>query len=201
MKLIAFLVISLITLSACTAPTKVRYHMLSGGSPLQVNSASETPEYRVAIGPATIPEALDRQQIVLSVAPNRYAISDSDRWSEPLKREIPRVIAEAVGERLHAIHVAAHSQYGGQGADYRVLIDVLRFDSAPGKSITLEAKWSIRTRTGDRLKEAHFILVEQVSAQGISPLVTAHAKALDELGREIAMTIDSLVKTSRGAAP
>jgi uncharacterized lipoprotein YmbA len=176
--------------------------MLSGESPLPpANAESETPEYRVAIGPATVPEALDRQQLVLSVAPNRYAITDSDRWSEPLKREIPRVIAETVGQRLPAARVAAHSQYGGQDADYRVLIDVLRFESVPGKSIELEAKWSIHTRTGERLKEARYVFIEKVSAPGITPLVTAHAKALDEFGREIARSIDSIAQSSRAATP
>ncbi len=201
MKLRFVLFIALVTLGACASPVKTRYHMLSGESPVQAKAASETPEYRVAIGPSTVPEALDRQQIVLNIAPNRYVISDNERWSEPLKREIPRVIAEAVGRRLPTARVAAHLQYGGQDADYRILIDVLRFESAPGKSITLEAKWGIRTRTGERLKEAHYVFTEKVSAPGITPLVTAHAKALDEFGREIAKSIDSIAQNSHAVTP
>jgi uncharacterized lipoprotein YmbA len=167
--------------------------MLSGESPaLLAKTASKIPEYRVAIGPATIPEALDRQQIVLSIAPNRYVISDNERWSEPLKREIPRVIAEAVGQRLPRAQVAAHVQYGGQGADYQVLIDVIRFESVPGKSITLEASWSIRNRAGERLSEARSVFIEQVNVPGIFPLLTAHTKALEKLGQEIAASLDSL---------
>ncbi|MFH1495425.1 MAG: PqiC family protein [Pseudomonadota bacterium] len=192
MKFRSVLLISLVMLAACASPVKTRYHMLSGESPATAKAVGETPEYRVAIGPATIPEALDRQQIVLSIAPNPYVISDNERWSEPLKREIPRVIAEAVGQRLPRAQVAAHVQYSGQGADYQVLIDVIRFESVPGKSITLEATWSVRNRAGERVSEARSVFVEQVDAPGISPLVTAHAKALDNLGQEIAASLDSL---------
>lgn len=126
MKLRFALLISLITLAACASPAKTRYRMLSGESPAAAKAVGETPEYRVAIGPSsTVTEALDRQQIVLSVAPNPYVISDNKRWSEPLKREIPRVIAAAVGQRLHKAHVAAHIQYSRQGADYQVVFETV----------------------------------------------------------------------------
>lgn len=190
----ALLIFSLITLAACASPVKTRYHMLSGESPAAAKAVNETPEYRVAIGPATVPEALDRQQIVLSVAPNPYVISDNERWSEPLKREIPRVIAAAVGQRLPRAHVAAHIQYSGQGADYQVLIDVLRFESVPGKSITLEAAWSVRNRAGERLSEARSIFVEQVSAPGVPALVAAHEKALNSFSHEIAEKLNLLTR-------
>ena len=138
-------------LAGCATPMRTRrYYTLSSGSPGVATTASVVPDYRVAIGPVTVPEALDRLQIVLRVAPNRYAISDTERWLEPLKREIPRVIANEVGQRLHAARVAAHLQHGGQNADYQVLIEVLRFESMPGASITLEAAWSVRNRAGVR---------------------------------------------------
>lgn len=199
MKLRTVLIIALLlVLAACATPVKTRYYTLSAGSsPPAAAEVSGVPGYRVAIGPVTVPDALDRQQIVLRVAPNRYAILDAERWTEPLKSEIPRVLAEEVGKRLPAARVAAQLQYGGQGADYRVLIDVLRFESVPGESITLEAAWSVQNRAGERLREAHSIFVEQVKAPGVAPLVNAHVKALDALGREIAEALDFLAKASR----
>ncbi|BAN36245.1 hypothetical protein SCD_n02437 [Sulfuricella denitrificans skB26] len=198
MKLGAVLAASLLlTLAACATPAKTRYYTLSGVSPPSATEVTGVPDYRVAIGPVTVPDALDRQQIVLRVAPNRNAILDDERWSEPLKREIPRVLAEEVGQRLPAARVAVYLQYGGQGADYRVLIDVLSFESVPGESITLEAAWSVRNRAGERLREAHSVFVERVNAPGVTPLVSAHAKALDALGREIAEVLDSLTRAKR----
>lgn len=191
------LVIALAALAACATPVAMRYYTLSGGSPPPASAPSLAPEYRVVIGPVTVPEALDRLQIVLRVGPNRYAISDAERWSGYLKREIPRVIADYVGQRLPAARVAAHLQDGAQDADYRVLIDVLRFESVPQESITLEATWSVRSRGGERLYEARSVFVEPVKDPGIAPLVAAHEKALAALGREIAATVQAIARTKR----
>lgn len=192
MRLWPLLMVSLLVLAACAAPAKTRYYLLSGGS--APASESEAPAYRVAIGPVTVPEALDRQQIVLHVAPDRYVITDGELWAEPLKRDIPRVIADDVGQHLPAARVAAYFQLEGQGADYRVFIDVLRFESAPGQSSTLDVAWSVRNRAGERLHEAHSVFVEAVAAPGIEPLIAAHAKALDAFGREIAVALDRIAR-------
>ena len=185
----------LLVLSACATPAKPRYYSLSLDSRPPAQTANATPAYRVAIGPATVPEALDRAQIVLRVEPNRYAIVDAEHWSEPLTREIPRAIAEEIAQRLPAARVASYTQYGGYDADYRVFIDVLRFESVPGESATLEAAWSIRTRAGARLREARSLLVDKASAPGVAALVAAHAKGLAALGQEIAAAIAALAET------
>ena len=197
MRLRGVLVLSLMALVACAAPATKRYYTLSGASPPPARTTGAAPDYRVAIGPVTVPEALDRPQIVLRVAPNRYAISDAEHWSEPLKREIPRVIAEEVGQWLSSARVAAHMQQSGQGADFRVLIDVLRFESVPGESITLDAAWSVRSRAGARLREARSVFVERVHAPGVAPLVAAHQEALAALGRKIAEAVDTLAQSKR----
>ena len=187
----------LILLAACATPNNTRYSALSGGSASVAQQAASATDYRaadyrVAIGPVTVPDALDRLQIVLTVAPNRQAILDAENWSAPLKRQIPRVIAEVVGQRLPAARVAGYTQYGGQDADFGVLIDVTKFESVAGESIALEARWTVRDRAGGRLREARSVLVERVDAPGVAPLVRAHGKALVVLGEEIAAAIAPL---------
>lgn len=195
MKLRHGCLLLLLALGACAAPATIRYYTLSG--PAGRLAPSATPGYRVAIGPVSVPEALDRPQLVLRVAPERYAIADDERWSEALKREIPRVLAQEVARRLPAARVATNFQYGGQDADYRVWIDVLQFESVPGQSATLEAAWSVRNRAGLRLHEARSVLLEQVHEPGVDALVSAHAKALAALGGEIAAAVQALVRDKR----
>jgi hypothetical protein len=191
------LALVLLALAACATPLPTRYYTLLNESPPPAKALNGPPEYRVAIGPVSVPEALDRMRIVLRVAPERYAMSDAERWAEPLKRGIPRVLAQDVGERLPAARVAAYFEYGGEGADYRVPIDILRFESVPGESITLEAAWSVRNRAGERLRESSFVLVEPVSAPGIAPLVAAHAKALAALASKIAQALQLVAQGKR----
>jgi len=191
------LIASVMTLAACATPMKTHYYVLSGGSPISPAELHGAPEYRVSIGPVTVPEALDRLQIVLSVAPDRYAISDTEVWSTPLKREIPRVIAMELGKLLSSALVAGRLQQGSQGADFQVLIDVLRFESLAGESITLDAAWSVRNRAGERLHEAHSIFTEQVKTPEIPALIAAHASALKALSGEIAASLNSLTRAGR----
>ncbi len=190
---------SAILLAACATPTNTHYYTLTGGSSPVAPQASggtdyRAAEFRVAIGPVTVPDALDRLQIVVNVAPNRQAILDAENWSAPLKRQIPRVIAGVVGQRLRAARVAAYTQYGGQDADFGVLIDVTRFESVPGESIALEALWTVRDGAGQRVREARSVLAERVDAPGVAPLVRAHDKALVALGEEIAAAIAQLAQ-------
>ncbi|MBK5103568.1 MAG: membrane integrity-associated transporter subunit PqiC [Burkholderiales bacterium] len=191
------LALSLLALGACATPANTRYYTLSAGPPAPAMAASPAPEYSVSIGRVTVPDALDRQQMVLRVAPERYAIVDAERWATPLKREIPQVIAEQMGLRLPAAQVAAYLQYGGQDADYRVLIDVHSFEAVPGESVTLDAAWTVRGRDGALLREARSVFVERVSAAGTGPLVSAHAKALAALAAEIAAAVNPLAPPRR----
>lgn len=197
MRVRAALIVALAALAACANPAPTRYYTLLAESAPPAAASGKPPDYRVAIGPVSLPEALDRRQIVLRVAPNRYAIADTDRWAEPLKREIPRVIAEDVARQLLQAGIAADSQLGGQGVDYRVLIDVLRFESVPGESIALEAAWSVRDRAGRRLHEANFRLVEKVKDPGVAALVSAHAKALAALAADIATAVRTLARSKK----
>jgi len=196
---------ALFTLAGCATAIKTHYHTLSVAPAVPAEAAeaavgpaaNRVAAYRVAIGPASVPDALDRPQIVLSSQPGRLEFSDAENWSAPLKREIPRVLAEVVGQRLPAAHVKAYSQYGGQDADFGVLIDVLRFESRPGDSITLKVAWAVRGRDGARLHEARSVKVEKVSSPGVAPLVAAHQNALAALGREIAGVVAALAQAKR----
>ena len=192
----AVLLVALL-LAACATPLKTRYYTLSAQAPQVEESPAAAPRYRVAIGPVSVPEEIDRLQIVARIAPNRYSISDAERWSEPLKHELPHVIARQVAQHLPAARVSAHLQYSGQDADYRVLIDVTRFESVPGKSATLEATWSVRDRAGTRMPESRPRSVEPVHAPGVAPLVAAHTKAVAALGREVADAVGALARSKQ----
>lgn len=197
MRLRGALILTLFVLAACAALPAAHYYTLSSGTFPSFSEAGDISSYRLAIGPATVPLAVDRPQIMLSIASGRYAISDSASWSAPLKREIPRVIAEVVARSLPKARVAAYEQHGGQDADYGVLIDVLRFDSVPSVSVTLEVVWTLRGRNGERLREMRSVFVEPVTTPGIAPLVAAHNKALTKLGGEIARTVDQQRKAQQ----
>ena len=89
--------------------------------------------YAVVVGPVSVPEEVDRPQFTVQVAPNRVAVDEFNRWAAPLNDNIARVIAGDLAVLLGTPHVAA-VPLANFDADYRVTIDIQRFESVPGKS-------------------------------------------------------------------
>ncbi|MGH7185632.1 MAG: PqiC family protein [Pseudomonadota bacterium] len=57
------------------------------------DAAAAGSNYSVAIAPVSVPEGVDRPQMVVRAGTNRVELSELHRWAEPLKSEIPRVLA------------------------------------------------------------------------------------------------------------
>ncbi|MDQ1277092.1 MAG: uncharacterized protein QG555_131, partial [Thermodesulfobacteriota bacterium] len=57
-------------------------------------TGGETSTLTITVGPVSLPAAVDRPQLVLSVTPNQVAVDEFNRWASPLKGDIARVIAE-----------------------------------------------------------------------------------------------------------
>jgi ABC-type transport auxiliary lipoprotein component len=58
--------------------------------------------YSVAIAPVSVPEDVDRPQMVVRAGGHRVEMSELHRWAEPLKSEIPRVLAVHLRIRARA---------------------------------------------------------------------------------------------------
>jgi len=125
----------------------------------------------------------------MRVAANRVEILETHRWAEPLKSEIPRLIAENLRRLLGSGRVSSYLQHAGGNADYRVLVDIQRFESSPGEAVTVEAVWSLRRTTGGTPKTGRSLVREPVDALGYDPLVAAYGRALLAVSRDLATLI------------
>jgi uncharacterized lipoprotein YmbA len=85
--------------------------------------------YTVAIAPVSVPEGVDRPQMVVRAGINRVELSELHRWAEPLKSEIPRVLAVHLRRALRTARIATADQSASLDADYRIAVDVQRFES------------------------------------------------------------------------
>ena len=166
----------------------VRYFTLASEAPSR--AAETVPAYTIAVGPVTVPEIVDRPHLVLRASPTQVEVAELARWAAPLKSEIPRVIASELGRLLPGASTATSSQRALSGPDYRVLVDIQRFDSAPGDSATIEASWSVRSRDGV-VVDGRSVASEQAGL-GYDALVAAHSRALNGIAKEIAAAIVKL---------
>lgn len=184
------LALGMILLGGCASPSKARFYTL--GLPLPSARAGVGANYSVVIGPTTVPEAVDRPQIVVRVAPNRVEISDVHRWAEPLRSAIPRVLAQALAGELDTTRVAPYGQVTNRDADFQVVLDVQRFESALSEGATIEVLWSVRRASSGKARTGRSLVREPVFSAGYDGLVAAHGRALQRFGVEIATAVRTL---------
>jgi hypothetical protein len=143
----------------------------------------------VSVGPVSVPAAVDRLQIVIRTGPNQVFIEEFDRWASPLKVDIARVVAGNLIVMLGTPQVTVFPTSSAADASYRVVIDVLRFESEPDRAATLDALWTISAAKGGQVRRSRTTLIEPTQGAGYAALVAAHSRALGRLSLEISAAI------------
>ena len=176
-------------LSGCgtTSAPPPRYYTLSA-PPVE---AAEPPAASLFayVGPVTVPDAVDRPQMVLRATANQVELSEGHRWAEPLKGEIPRVIADNLMRELKTQRISGSRVAAGIPADYRIAIDVQRFDSSRESGASVDALWIIRKGNGDAHRTGRTEAREPAAGGEPADLAAAHSRALARIARDIAAAI------------
>ena len=193
----ALVLIAIIALAGCGSSPKETYYTLSSAGAMNGSAPADgKPAYSVAVGPITLPEVVDRPQIVLRVGPNEVTYVELHRWAGPLRNEIPRIIADNLAGYLNIRQVAAYPQSAGDNADYRVLVDIQRFDSTLGESVIIDALWSIKRQSDGAARTGRSTAKESSSGGTYEAVVAGHSRALATVSREIAEAIRSMTATT-----
>lgn len=185
----AFIVVCILAaIGTGCATSRSDFYTLSSSS----KSASADAGYSVAVGPVSVPEIVDRPQIVVRTGPNQVFIDEFHRWGSPLRDEIARGIAGNLAALLGTPRVSVFPNSTSSDAKYRVAVDVMIFDSTPGESASLDAVWGIRGAGGGALRSGRTTVRESVSGVSYAALVAAHSRALEKLSVDIADAIRGL---------
>jgi uncharacterized protein len=151
----------------------------------------------VSVGPVSVPAAVDRMQIVVRTGPNQVFINEFDRWASPLKGDIARVVAANLASQLGTPQVTVFPTSSSADASYRVVIDVLRFESELDKAATLDALWTVSSTKSGQARRNRTTVTEPTQGTDYASLVAAHSRALGRLSSDIAAIIREMEKKSR----
>ncbi len=148
---------------------------------------------RVQVGPVQLPKYLDRPQIVTRLSPNEIRTADFDRWAEPLQDNVLRVLVENLSHLLRNEPIDVFSWEMSESANYRVSVNVSRFDGQLGGKVILMAVWTIYNKAENRpLLEKKSVITESCRQYDYASLVSAKSRALADFSREIAENIGLL---------
>jgi uncharacterized lipoprotein YmbA len=173
------------TLGGCSSP-RAGFYTLSSDATLE-RSGPALP-ISIVVGPVTVPDLVDRPQMVTRVSDNEVAVNEFARWGEPLKSNIPRAIAGNLVQLLGTGNVSVYPQGEGAGG-YRVSVAILRFDSIPGDSVTIDALWTVHPPKQAAQVTGHTVAREPVTGPGYIAVAAAHSRALASVSRDVAAAI------------
>jgi uncharacterized protein len=147
----------------------------------------------IGLGPIRFPDYLERPGIVTRGSGNTIEIAEFDLWAGSLKDDFMRVLAENISILLETDKILVYPYIGAIPIDFRIAMNLNRFEGAPGGHAVLEATWVILE--GPDKKEGvvqKSRITESVSGSDYQALVAAQSRAVEKLSREIARAIQSL---------
>ena len=185
--LLALLALSCI-LAACAESQPSRFYMLSSLPPAEATGSGKP--LSVGVGPISMPEYLNRPQIVTRESETKLALAEFDRWGEPLGDLFSQVVAANLSSLLKTERVYSLPRRRTASLDYQVEIDIYRFDADQLGLIYLTARWSLYGKGGKKLlKTGTTSLTEQAGrspdalADGMSRVVERFSRGIaDEIG-------------------
>lgn len=182
-QLISIALAAALVAGCSTAPA--RFYSLTSTA---TADGAPAPRISVMVGPVTIPASVDQPGFVVQVAPNRVEVDEFNQWVAPLNDAIARAVAGNLTVMLGTPEVAT-ADLANFAPDYRVTIDVQRFESIRGDAAVVEAVWTVRKTAGGETRSGRTVAREPVQAQGFDALAGAHRRAIAQVSADIAATI------------
>lgn len=205
------LVFAASVLTGCTALIGGSKHPTTVYAPtVRVPAAPEWPSVRwgLAISRSLGSRNADGLRIVVRPTPNEVQVYKDAQWAKSPGDMIEESVLHALEDSGRIADVAR--QGAGIGADYRLLLDVRRFESdyaggdTPRATVEVTAKL-LHIRTQQLAGSRTFVLAQPSGTTAVPDVVGAFEQALSAVSGEIAgwtlMTGETYERSSQGRSP
>jgi hypothetical protein len=175
---------ALLTVAGCGTTPPPTFYQLEETAGTQLSGLERG--IAVGVGPINVASYLDRPQIVIRGAGHQLELSEFNRWVEPLTDSISRVIIINLSNSLESTRVYKVPRRNKTiPLEFRIEIDIARFDGELGGDALLVARWTIYGRQDKALLTKVSIIRESSGGEGFDLLIAAQNRALQNLSREI----------------
>jgi uncharacterized lipoprotein YmbA len=201
-----FLVLACICISACVGRQRTPWRLftlspLPGAEQTAPNDSPGQVQLAIGVGPIHLPGYLDQDQIVNRISRNRFALSENDRWAEPLAENVANVLAENLSLLLRADGVAVHPWPGRRRPSHQLEIEVLRFDTDTSGTAHLAAHYVLRdVATGQTIATKDAWLTAAATDRSTEQSVSSLSRALGDFSVGIARMIRERLEAGVPAA-
>ena len=177
-------------LTACGTTARKEFYLLTPTAAVTAAASAQKPLV-ISVGPVTMPEYLDRSQIVTRHGESELRLADGQRWAEPLQENFTRVLAEDLRALSGTGRVIIYPDRETAAADYRVTVDVARFDADAQGQVALIAVWTIHDGGKTRVLNSRRAEYRRDAGSGYPALVEALSETICQLSEDIFAAINA----------
>ena len=190
-------------LAACASAPPVRFHSL-----LPVDSvpspAAPVAGFSVSLAPVAVPPQVDQPQWLVRSADGTLSLLEQERWAAPLRSELRSALLDRWVTRWAALEVPPPQPPSAVSAStlsaWRVVVDVTRFESFPGREVRLESRWSAQSARSAQSAPSgqpaialncRSVIHENIG-DGMLAMAAGHRRAAARLADEVAQQLLAL---------
>lgn len=181
---ISVLALATVLLAACGTTPASRLYRVSASADESHRLATD--RRRIEIVAVRIPALWDRPQMVLSKSGNEVSLNEFHRWADPLRSEVPRVVARNLSSILDNPTIWLREDFSGGKPDLRVQVAIQRMEAVAGEGLRLESTWMIRAADGSKSRTGRSTISEPLADGSYDAIAAATNRALLALSRDVA---------------
>ncbi len=186
--------VALASLAACASPSaSEHFYALNDGGVLLATDTASTTRPGVVVSAVTIPELVDRPQIVTRDSTNRVIVSEQNLWAESIRSGVGRTLAARIARALaaagHPTQVAAYPQTSIADPALRVTVDIVRFDAVPNGEAVVDALWTVRRPADGMVRSGHTVASSPIGGTSYEAIVAGWNTAVATVDADIAATV------------
>jgi uncharacterized protein len=190
------IVLCLITLSGCLIKSQPAQHYTLNPIQRPETRPDFNPRFIVSVGPVILPDSLRRPQIAIRTNDNQVDFSEFHKWAGPLKDDAKRILVENLSILLAEEGATVSTDELLIEPDYRVVVNINRFDVGPGETASLNAVWTLKDQKNQKIVAVtQSLFTEKATGPGYPELVNAQSRTLAALSLEVAAEIKKLRKS------
>ena len=141
----------------------------------------------IGIAEVSIPEYLDKPQIVTRLSPGKLSLNESERWIGTFDKNIQSVIAKDLAMMLPHYTFLSKPWDEPLEEHYRIYVHITRFDGdIKNGNVVLEGNWRLVDTENGHFVKGEEIHLERHSAVTLDDIVETQSKLLEELSKHIA---------------
>jgi uncharacterized protein len=148
----------------------------------------------------SVPEYLDRTDIIQRTSANELKPNYDAQWGENLAVTASRTVSDNLATLLPSDDIMMLPSRSRRSFDYQVSLDLTRFESDSQGVSTLAGRWSILDGEGTEKASGHVLRTEPAGGPGYDAMAAAMSRNLAAVSSDIANALQRLPARSMSSA-